>query len=91
MFNEFDWGGYLLYRLWPEQKIFMDGHTHIYGDALSREYVAVMSRAPGGEGILAKYQIQWAVLRADNALVVVLIEAGWREIYRDETAVILKR
>ena len=91
MFNEFDWGGYLLYRLWPEQKIFMDGHTHIYGDDLSREYAAIMSRAPGWEGILEKYQTEWVILRVDNPLTISLIEAGWREIYRDETAVILKR
>lgn len=91
MFNEFDWGGYLLYRLWSAQKIFMDGHTHIYGDALSREYVAVMSRAPGWEGILKKYQVQWAILRADNPLVLTLREVGWRELYHDETAVVLSR
>lgn len=89
MFNEFDWGGYLLYRLWPEQKIFMDGHTHIYGDDLSCEYVAVMSRALGWEGILEKYQVEWAILRAGNALSAALMQAGWREIYRDDTAVIL--
>jgi hypothetical protein len=91
MFNEFDWGGYLLYRLWPAQKIFMDGHTHIYGDALSREYVAIQSRAPGWEAILDNYQVEWAILRVDNPLALALIDDGWREVYRDETAVVLKR
>ncbi len=32
MFNEFTWGGYLLYRLWPEQKVFIDGQTDFYGE-----------------------------------------------------------
>jgi hypothetical protein len=91
MFNEFDWGGYLLYRLWPEQKIFMDGHTHIYGDALSREYVAIQSRAPGWESLLDNYRVEWAILRTDNPLTLALIEVYWREVYRDETAVVLKR
>lgn len=91
MFNEFDWGGYLLYRLWPEQKIFMDGHTHIYGDTLSREYVAIQSRVPGWESILDKYQVKWAILRADNPLTLALIQAGWLDVYRDETTVILNR
>jgi hypothetical protein len=91
MFNEFDWGGYLLYRLWPEQKIFMDGHTHIYGDTLSREYVVVLACAPGWEAILEKYQVEWAILRADNLLAVALQQSGWRETYRDETAVVLTR
>lgn len=91
MFNEFDWGGYLLYRLWPAQKIFMDGHTHIYGDALSREYVAVQSHAPGWQAILDKYQVEWAILRADSHLVIAFSKGGWQEVYRDGTAVVLKR
>lgn len=91
MFNEFDWGGYLLYRLWPAQQIFMDGHTHIYGDDLSREYVAVMARSAGWQGILDKYQIQWAILRSDNSLALSMLAAGWQELYRDETALLLAR
>ncbi|MFT3895647.1 MAG: hypothetical protein QM730_28835 [Anaerolineales bacterium] len=43
MFNYFTWGGYLLYRLWPEQQVFIDGQTDFYGETLSREYVQVES------------------------------------------------
>ncbi len=91
MFNEFDWGGYLLYRLWPEQKIFMDGHTHIYGDILSREYVAVLESRPGWETILGKYEISWAILHTASPLATQLTETGWTIAYQDEIAVILRR
>lgn len=91
MFNEFDWGGYLLYSLWPDQKIFMDGHTHIYGDDLSREYVAIMSRSPGWEEKLENYQVQWAILRRNNPLALLLLKAGWQDIYSDETAIVLRQ
>ncbi len=30
MFNEYGYGGYLLYRLYPEQKVLFDGRTDIY-------------------------------------------------------------
>ena len=90
-FNEFDWGGYLLYRLWPEQKIFMDGHTHIYGDALSREYVSVVELDPGWEAILDKYQIEWVILRSGQPLASALAQAGWQVIYDDDIAVIFQR
>jgi hypothetical protein len=89
MFNEFDWGGYLLYQLWPEQKIFMDGHTHIYGDILSREYVMVMATSSGWQDVLDKYQIQWAILRHDNPLALSMLEEGWYQAYRDDVAIIL--
>lgn len=91
MFNEFDWGGYLLLRLWPREQIFMDGHTHIYGEALTREYEQVATLSPGWEKVFEKYDIAWAILRAANPLEDALFARGWREVYRDETAVILSR
>jgi hypothetical protein len=91
MFNEFDWGGYLLLRLWPREQIFMDGHTHIYGEALTREYEQVATLSPGWEDVLEKYGVAWAILRAANPVEEALSARGWREVYRDETAVILRR
>ncbi|MEP0804993.1 MAG: hypothetical protein HRF47_05860 [Chloroflexota bacterium] len=91
VFNEFDWGGYLLLRLYPPQQIFMDGHTHIYGEALTREYETVMSLGEGWEDILEKYQIEWAIVRAQTPIAQKLEKSGWEILYRDETAVILRK
>ncbi|HEV8612904.1 MAG TPA: hypothetical protein VGQ73_05290, partial [Gemmatimonadales bacterium] len=46
VFNEFAWGGYLLYA-WPEQRVFIDGQTDFYGVELTREYVAIRGAEPG--------------------------------------------
>jgi hypothetical protein len=91
LLNEFDWGGYLLLRLWPPQQIFMDGHTHIYGESLTREYERVIAVAPGWEEVLEKYDITWAILRSGSPTAEQLSAQGWSELYRDETAVILRR
>lgn len=91
MFNEFDWGGYLLLRLHPQQQIFMDGHTHIYGETLTREYETVMSLGEGWEKILEQYQIQWAIVRPQTPLAKELEKSGWAPLYQDETAVILRK
>lgn len=92
MFNEFDWGGYLLLKLWPAYPIFMDGHTHIYGEALTKEYERVIALAPGWEGILAKYDVTWVIVRANTPLATALSETGkWQISYQDDTAIILAR
>lgn len=91
VFNEFDWGGYMLLKLWPAQQIFMDGHTHIYGEKLTREYEQVISLSKGWENIFDKYQITWAIIRVQSPVVQALEDEGWRSIYQDETAVILHR
>jgi hypothetical protein len=92
MFNEFDWGGYLLLRLWPQYQIFMDGHTHIYGEELTKEYERVITLDAGWEAILAKYDINLAIVRANSPLVNALSKSvGWSIEYQDPTAVILIR
>ena len=92
MFNEFDWGGYLLLKLWPDYQIFMDGHTHIYGEELTKEYERVTNLASGWENILDKYDVTWAIVRANAPLVTALEESNnWTVAYKDETAVILTR
>lgn len=91
MFNEFDWGGYLLLHLSPPQQIFMDGHTHIYGEALTREYETVVTMGEGWQAILDRYQIEWTIVRVGSPVAHALEDSGWRTIYQDDTAVIHSR
>ena len=92
MFNEFDWGGYLLLNLWPAQQIFMDGHTHIYGEKLTREYEQVVTLSTGWENILTKYNIEWVIMRANAPLINALASSGnWTIAYQDNTSIILNR
>lgn len=91
MFNYFPWGGYLLYRLYPEYRVFIDGQTDFYGEALTREYETVITVAPGWGQVLTRYAVNWVIVPADQALGQALRQAGWQEIYRDATAVILRR
>ena len=92
MFNEFDWGGYLLLNLWPHQQIFMDGFTHIYGEVLTREYQQVISLETGWEEILKKYDVNWVIIRVNTALAKKLsVSPEWIKEYEDQTAVIFVR
>ncbi len=90
MFNEFDWGGYLLLKLWPSQQIFMDGHTHIYGETLTREYGQVIDLGTGWESILKKYDVHWVIMRRNAPLAQELSASeDWKITYQDQTAIIL--
>ncbi|MEP7134076.1 MAG: hypothetical protein ABI904_04000 [Chloroflexota bacterium] len=90
VFNEFDWGGYLLLKLWPQYQIFMDGHTHIYGEALTREYEQVITLQDNWQNTLNKYQVTWAIVRTNSRITQALEENNWQILYKDETAVILR-
>jgi hypothetical protein len=93
MFNEFTWGGYLLYRLWPEQKVFIDGQTDFYGEELTREYADVYNANKNAEDILNKYSITWVIVRQNSKLASELRKNPdkWKLDYQDERSVIYSR
>ncbi|MGE5071907.1 MAG: hypothetical protein ACM3MF_00630, partial [Anaerolineae bacterium] len=90
MFNDFDWGGYVVWRLWPEQADFIDGKSDLSGEA-TRDYLTVQDLGPGWQGILDRYDVRWAIIPTDSALSSRLIQDGWAVLYQDPTAVILRR
>ncbi|HUM70262.1 MAG TPA: hypothetical protein PLK31_15630, partial [Chloroflexota bacterium] len=92
MFKEFHWGGYLLYRLWPEREVFMDAQTDFYGEALTREFIQIADAEAGWEERLAARDVQWVILPPTRPLAAWLSQSGeWDEVYRDDTAVIWVR
>jgi len=92
VFNEFTWGGYILFRLWPEQKVFIDGQTDFYGAALVKDYLTMLNARDDWEGLLEKYQIDWALLPGEVPLARSLkANPQWRILYEDDISVILKK
>lgn len=92
MFNEFSWGGYLLYRLWPEQRVFIDGQTDFYGAELVKEYLTTLRGQDNWQTILQKYDVSWAIIPTDIPMVEALQDKlGWQIIYQDHTATILRK
>ncbi len=92
MFNDFKWGGYILYRLWPRQTVFIDGQTDFYGEALTREYERVITLSANWEDVLKKYNIKWILIPQGSPLANHLMKSNrWKILYQDETAVILRK
>ena len=86
-FNYFPWGGYLLYRQWPVRRVFIDGQTDFYGEALTRQYEQVIGLGEGWREVLRRYGTGWVLVPPGSALAQALVaEPGWQEMYRDSTA-----
>jgi hypothetical protein len=92
MFNEFNWGGYLLHRLWSRQRVFMDSQTDFYGESLTRDYSQIINAENGWQTKLGKYEIDWVIIPGSSPLAHALeTELHWRVLYQDETSVILRK
>lgn len=62
MFNTYEWGGYLVWGLWPQHKVFIDGRGDVMGREFMTEYLRLTALQPGWRQVLDKYGVQWAVL-----------------------------
>jgi len=94
MFNDFAWGGYILYRMWPRQTVFIDGQADFYGEALFREYIEVVSLRNDWEGILDQHEVSWIITQRAGLLGRHLLSDttdAWNLDYEDNTTVIFSR
>jgi hypothetical protein len=94
MFNSYNWGGYLIWHLWPDYEVFVDGRTDLYGDELLNQYLQVRFARPGFQEVLDEYGVNFLLVEAegftDNFLT---LDDGddWTLVYSDDVAVIYVR
>ena len=93
MFNSYNWGGYLIWHLWPDYQVFVDGRTDLYGDELLSQYLHVRFARSGFQEVLDEYGISFVLVEAggftDSFLA--LYDDEWTMAYSDEVAVIYLR
>ena len=91
MFSRDQFGGYLIYRLHPQIKVFVDGRNDFYRQGTVLDDMEVISNArPGWMEMLNKYDVQWMVLKRNEPLAQIAVLSGqWIQSYADQTAEVL--
>jgi hypothetical protein len=88
--NNYNWGGYLIGKLYPEYRVFIDGRTDLYGDSFMDDFYATYHLTNDWKGPIQQWQIRTIMLPPDAPLMTALrSRAGWKEVYADSQAVIL--
>jgi hypothetical protein len=92
LFSTDQWGGYLIYRLYPRYQVFFDGRSDMYGEEFLRKYVKIVEANYDWQEILQEFEVDWMLLPAGKGLATVAKESSrWKVIYDDQVAVILVR
>lgn len=92
LFNNYDWGGYLLWTRFPDNTIFIDGRSDVYEDRVLPEYMRITKLKPDAYDLLLKYNPQYILLKPDAPVNHLIKTKGdWIEIYKDDIAVLYKR
>jgi hypothetical protein len=92
MFNSYNWGGYLMFML-PDEPVFVDGRTDLYGDEfLTNTYLRTATGGDGWRETLDRYGVRLVVVEAGSGLARQLrVEPGWSLDYEDAMAAVFTR
>jgi hypothetical protein len=89
LFNSYNWGGYVLWRLYPDYLSFVDGRTDLFDDEILNSYLAAWSGQPSWKSLFENWGIRLVMIEPDAPLVTVLQSSGWQVLYQDSVSVVL--
>jgi len=91
IFTYDQWGDYLIYRLYPHTKVFVDGRSDFYGNDFEEKCIAVLSVKYDWEKILGGFGIDTILLPPSAPLSGALKESSrWRVVYDDGVALVFR-
>jgi hypothetical protein len=88
--NHYNWGGYFIWKLYPEYRVFVDGRADLYGDSFLDDFASVYFLNKQWYDHLRQWKIRTVVLPPDAPIVTALRSTtNWKQIYADSQVVIL--
>ena len=91
VFTHDEWGDYLIYRLYPSHKVFVDGRSDFYGNDFEDKYIDVLRVKYGWEKTLSGFGVDTILMPPDAALSGALKESSrWRLVYDDGIALVFR-
>jgi hypothetical protein len=92
IFNDYAWGGYLIWRLYPDYPVFIDGRADVFGEKLVEQFIEVHDGKPSWRELLQQFRTQTVLVERDSAIASLLTnDSGWQKVFEDKQAVILVR
>jgi hypothetical protein len=93
MFNDYAFGGYLVWALTPQRKVFIDGRGDIYEQAgVFADYSDIVGLKPDTFAVLQSYRINFCLVSPNSSLATLLAaSSNWQEVYKDTLSAIFVR
>jgi len=92
LYNTYGWGGYLIWKLYPDYQIYIDGRADLYGDQFIYDYLEIYNALPGWEQQLDRGNIRIALIEPGSVLASALKQSPlWRVVVEDESSILFIR
>jgi hypothetical protein len=86
------WGGYLIYRLYPNTLVVVDDRHDLYGEEFLKAYLKMVHVEPGWENFLREHDVHYVLTPKESALAnMLMLTAQWRAKYSDPATVLFER
>jgi hypothetical protein len=84
------WGGYMIYRLYPQSQVIVDDRHDLYGAEFLKEYLKIVQVQVDSSQLLREMQVSWVLFPKASALGNFLKGLPeWKDVYEDGTATLL--
>lgn len=99
IFNDYSDGDYLIWRLWPNVKVFIDGRSEVIAGTPLAEYEAVEANDSSTDYIINdEYKVEYFIFSGDGndlqpvfPLIQRLVGEGWSVVFWNDTSVVMAR
>jgi hypothetical protein len=92
LFNSYDFGGYLIWRLYPRYQVYIDGRTDLYGHTFFDDFLQIYQVHGDPRPALDRAGIRTVLVEPSSGLANFLrTQNDWRRLYEDRVAVIFSR
>lgn len=92
LFNNYNDGGYLIYRLAPARKVFIDGRADVYGDQFITDFLDIYNAKANWKEKFDKLSIDYAILGKDAPIRQLLKnDPAFKEVFFDQHFSVLQR
>ena len=89
LFNSYNWGGYIIWKLYPAYPVYIDGRADLYGKEFFSNYINISLSKPGWEEKLNEADIRTVLVESDSMLANALRQSPtWEEKFEDNNSVI---
>ena len=92
IFVYYDWGGYAIWKLYPEYRVFVDGRADLYGDDLLGQFTTAVQLRTGWREVLDSWKVEAVLVPPACALAqALLLDPNWHTAFSDSKAILLVR
>jgi hypothetical protein len=92
IYNDYGWGGYLIWKLAPDYRVYIDGRADVYGDAFMEEFLATQAGQTNWQESLNKHGVRTVLINPDTGLASLLRQDHeWQKVFEDQKSVVFTK